>query len=97
MVEVTQEDREATNLLADAILCHPDIVAAAFAHHRTAALAAKEAENAELRAKVEKMGEFVMEAIVMLDNANSPTDEARHDYVLRAGGFVRATLAETQP
>ena len=33
MVEVTQEDRDAAAELGDAVFCHPDIVALAFARH----------------------------------------------------------------
>lgn len=41
----------------------------AFAKHRTTALAAKEAENAELRAKVEKLREALYDAICMIGHA----------------------------
>jgi cell division protein FtsB len=46
-------------------------------------------ENAATAAReyaegMEGMREFVSEAVVLLDNANSPTDDLRYDYVERA-------------
>jgi hypothetical protein len=48
------------------------------------AVEAAQARIAALEAELAVTREFVAEAVVMLDNANSPTDDARYDYVQRA-------------
>lgn len=89
MVEVTQEDHGCAADVEEAIWNESEDIAVIIARHRTAALAAKEAENAELRAKVDKLREALV--------------EVRKGYKMTAANppewfdNVIATLAETQP
>ena len=53
---------------------------------------------AALEAELAAAREFVAEAVVMLDNANSPTDDARYDYVQRAvAHLINAAQQEPTP
>jgi hypothetical protein len=56
------------------------------------------ARIAELEGELAAAREFVAEAVVMLDNANSPTDDARYDYVQRAvAHLINAAQQEPTP
>lgn len=61
MSEVTQEDWEAAERWGTGPVYNMQHLAEAFARHRTTALAALEAENAELRAEVERLREALRE------------------------------------
>ena len=85
MVEVTQEDRErAAELLGgatpdgllDGSRDHLSLVQA-FARHRTTALAAKEAENAELRAENTRLRLAIASIANRINVEGSPWHEAQ--------------------
>lgn len=113
MVEVTQEDRRLSAWLARrsnaiSILNKTGIIDRMIARHRTTALAAKEAENAELRAKVEKLRGALKPFAKSGDLLVMAGDSGNFWAYRPAGGDeygitgthlleARATLAETQP
>ena len=103
MVEVMQEDREAAARIiglsgeyleaerAILGLLDRNHVVQAFARHRTTALAAKEAENAELRAKVESLPDYIELFRIIRAAGRSDREKARAVFAA-----ISPTLAETQ-
>ena len=107
MVEVTQEDRDAGAVWGEYLVLDSPDMTQAFARHRTTALAAKEAENAELRDMIATLGENAAKAAreysELIAAERAKVEKLREVLTElaagRDGSRPRAlrTLAETQP